>query len=160
MRKSSTNAYLLALSSSNLVSLICLILMVSLRFTMVHPYRTKYCTHWYESFISRALPYLTPINQLFQLCGIYLIISVSIDRLILVVRSKDMKISARMRKKRRLITWIVIFLIFLFCFVFTLPNWFLYKSVAVELNITYDDLAAYASPLNLATNQAWVMRID
>ena len=146
MRKSSTNAYLLALSSSNLVSLLCLILMVSLRFTLVHPYRTIYCTHWYESFISLAIPYLTPINQLSQLVGIYLIISVSIDRLILVVHSKDMKISARMRKKRRLVTWIVIFLIFLCCFMFTLPNWFLYKSVQVKLNITKGDLA-FDSPL-------------
>ena len=115
--------------------------MVGLRFTSVHPYRTTYCTHWYESFISIAIPYLTPINHFFQLSGIYLIISVSIDRLILVLRSKDMKITARMRKKRRLITWIVIFLIFLFCFLFTLPNWFLYKSLTIELNVTQDALS-------------------
>ena len=138
MRKSSTNAYLLALSSSNLASLICLLLMVGLRFVLVHPYRLEYCKNWYESFISRAIPYLTPINQLFQLSGIYSIISVSIDRLILV--RKHVKPTACNRKKRRFVTWLVIFFIFLFCFIFTLPNWFLYKSKLVEANITSDDL--------------------
>ena len=130
------------LSSSNLVSLLCLLLMVGLRFTTVYPYRTTYCIHWYESFISLAIPYLTPINQFFQMSGIYLIIAVSIDRLILVIRSKDMKITSRMRKKRRLITWIVIFLIFLFCFLFTLPNWYLYTSKLVELNVTLNELSS------------------
>jgi hypothetical protein len=130
------------LSSSNLVSLLCLLLMVGLRFTTVYPYRTTYCIHWYESFISLSIPYLTPINQFFQMSGIYLIIAVSIDRLILVIRSKDMKITSRMRKKRRLITWIVIFLIFLFCFLFTLPNWYLYTSKLVELNVTLNELSS------------------
>ncbi len=39
MQKTSTNNYLLALSISNLFSLICLLLMSGLRFTVVHPYR-------------------------------------------------------------------------------------------------------------------------
>ena len=39
MRKSSTNAYLLALAFSNLCSLSCLLLMIGARFTLVHPYR-------------------------------------------------------------------------------------------------------------------------
>lgn len=39
MRKSSTNAYLLALAFSNLCSLLCLLLMIGARFTFVHPYR-------------------------------------------------------------------------------------------------------------------------
>jgi hypothetical protein len=88
--------------------------------------------------------------------GIYLIISVSIDRLILVLRSKDMKITSRMRKKRRLITWIVIFLIFLFCFIFTLPNWFLYRSTLVELNLTLSDLSSNF-PYSYINNQTSTM---
>lgn len=39
MRKSSTNIYLMALSVSNMFSLICLLLMSGLRFTLVYPYR-------------------------------------------------------------------------------------------------------------------------
>lgn len=138
MRKSSTNAYLLALSTSNLISLTCLFLMMGLRFTLVYPYRLMFCKHWYENFISKSIPYLTPINNLFQLSGIYLIMAVSIDRFVLV--KKHVKPTASNRKRRKLITWAVIFLIFLFCFIFTLPNWFLYKSTEVELSITNNEL--------------------
>lgn len=125
MRQSSTNAYLLALSSSNLISLVCLLLMNGLRFTIVHPYRSYYCRSWYENFINRSMPFLTPINQNFQLSSIYLITAVSIDRYIIV---KSTMINS---KKRRLITYFVILLIFLFCFILTLPNWFMYQSKLV-----------------------------
>jgi hypothetical protein len=73
LRNSSTNAYLMALSLSNLISLVCLLLMVGVRFTLVHPYRLIYCKHWYENWISLAIPILTPINHLFQLSGKFLI---------------------------------------------------------------------------------------
>jgi hypothetical protein len=134
MRKSSTNAYLLALSFSNLVSLTCLLLMVGLRFTLVHPYRVVYCKHWYENFISIAIPFITPLNHIFQLSGIYLIMAVSIDRFILVKRHA--KPTNLYKKRRKMITWLIIFSIFLFSIVFTIPNWFLYKSKQVELNTT------------------------
>lgn len=42
MRKSSTNSYLLALAFSNLCSLVCLMLMIGARFSIVHPYRFVY----------------------------------------------------------------------------------------------------------------------
>ncbi len=128
MRKSSTNAYLLAMSMSNLFSLICLMLMTGLRFTLVHPYRLTYCLNQYENFINIFIPYLTPINQSFQLSGIYLIMAVSIDRYILVKRNG--RATAASNRKRRNITWMVILLIYAFSFLFTLPNWFAFTSEA------------------------------
>lgn len=131
LRNSSTNAYLMALSFSNLMSLLCLLIMVAIRFTFVYPYRLIYCKHWYENFVSLVMPYMTPINHLFQLSGIYLIMAVSIDRLVLI-KSK-MKPNKTNKKKRKIITWTVILCIFLFCFLFTLPNWFVIKSVLSDI---------------------------
>ena len=134
LRNSSTNAYLTVLSLSNLMSLLCMLLMDGIRFTLVHPYRHVYCLHWYENWISLATPFLAPIKNLFQLNGIYLIMAVSIDRLILIKsRMKSTKTNKRLRK---VITWIVIMCIFFFCIMFTFPNWFLFKSVPVAINIT------------------------
>ncbi len=134
MRKSSTNAYLLAMSMSNLFSLICLMLMTGLRFTIVNPYRLTYCINQYENFINIFIPYLTPINQSFQLSGIYLIMAVSIDRYILIKRNG--RASAAATRKRRKITWMVIFSIYAFSFLFTLPNWFAFTSEAKWSNLT------------------------
>ena len=136
MRQSSTNAYLLTLSWSNLSSLICLFLMTGLRFTLVSPYRLKYCKHWYENFIGVAMPYLTPINQLSQLSGIYLMMAVSIDRYILV--KNKVKLTEANRRRRNIITWTVILSIFIFCFIFTLPNWFIYTSSSSVINLIDD----------------------
>nr|QVK45810.1 G protein-coupled receptor [Proales similis] len=129
MRKSSTNVYLLALSFSNLMSLACMLLTSSLRFLLVHPYRAVYCIHWYESWINLLLPYLAPLNQFFQLSGIYLTMAVSIDRFILV-RTR-LTLGNKLRRKK--ITCFTIFLIYLFCFSFTLPNWFVYESKRIEI---------------------------
>jgi hypothetical protein len=138
MRRSSTNAYLLALSLSNLISLTCLLLMTALRFTLVYPYRLNYCKHWYENWISQCIPYLTPINNMFQLSGIYLIIAVSIDRLVIIrIHARPTDAS---RRKRRTITWIIIGAIFAFCFLFTAPNWFLYKTTMVEMSVNKSEL--------------------
>ena len=138
MRMSSTNLYLTALSFSNLVSLLCLFFMTALRFVLVHPYRLLYCKHWYENLINKYIPYLTPINNMFQLSGIYLIIAVSIDRLILI-RNRSMPTECS-RKKRRQATWFIIGLIFVFCFLFTCPNWFLYKTTVVEMKLNKTEL--------------------
>jgi hypothetical protein len=128
---------LLALSTCNLLSLICILLMVSLRFTLVYPYRAAYCNNWYENFINLAMPFITPINQLFQLCGIYLIMAVSIDRYILI-KGKIKPFTKMSLKRRQNSTRFIIILIFLFCFILTLPNWFLYTSerVVFKFNIT------------------------
>ena len=134
MRRSSTNSYLLALSTSNLFSLICLLLMHGLRFTLVHPYRLTYCLHWYENWVAVSIPYLTPINQSFQLSGIYLIMAVSIDRYVMV--KNHVKSSESNRRRHRLITWITILLIYFFSFLYTLPNWFVYTSRPVWSNLT------------------------
>jgi hypothetical protein len=138
MRKSSTNAYLLALAFSNLCSLVCLFAMTGARFTLVHPYRLVYCKSWYENFINRAIPFLTPVNNLFQVSGIYLIVAVSIDRLVIV--KKQVKPTQGNRRRRKMFTWAVIMAIFVFSFFFTLPNWFLYESQSSEINITHNDL--------------------
>ncbi len=129
MRQSSTNLYLLALTSSNLISLICMFLMYALRFTLVHPYREIYCHHWYEDFINRSIPYITPINITSQLFSIYLIIAVSIDRYVIV------KSSIKNLKKRRFVTIVIIFIVFIVCFLFTSPSWFAYKSKFFSANI-------------------------
>lgn len=84
------------------------------------------------------MPYLTPINNMFQLSGIYLIMAVSIDRLVIV--RKQVKPTIGNRRRRKLLTWLVIMAIFLFSFLFTLPNWFLYESERIELNIFDRDL--------------------
>lgn len=84
------------------------------------------------------MPWLAPINNLFQVSGIYLIMAVSIDRLVIV--RKQVKPTIGNRRRRKLLTWLVIFVIFLFSFLFTLPNWFLYESIPHEINITYHDL--------------------
>lgn len=97
-----------------------------------------YCKSWYENFINRAMPWLTPINNLFQVSGIYLIMAVSIDRLVIV--RKQVKPTKSNRRRRKLFTWFVIFTIFLFSFIFTLPNWFLYESTAIQINITQRDI--------------------
>lgn len=130
MRQSSTNTYLCALSSSNAVSLVCLFLTNALRFTIVHPYRSEFCFSSYESFINRTLPYLTPINQTFQLISIYLMIAVSIDRYVIVVSKMINSI------RRRYLTFFAILLISLFSFLITLPNWYFYQSKQIFLNNT------------------------
>ncbi len=130
MRQSSTNLYLLALTSSNLISLICMFLMYALRFTLVHPYREIYCHHWYEDFINRSIPYITPINITSQLFSIYLIIAVSIDRYVIV------KSSIKNLKKRRSFTMVTILIVFIVCCLFTSPSWLVYTSkLKKKLNI-------------------------
>jgi hypothetical protein len=132
MRRSSTNIYLLALTASNLSSLVLLFISTSVRYSIVYPFRLTYCQHFYENFVHRALPYLTPANHLFQLNGIYLTMAVAIDRLILV-RSNSKNIKT---KKRIHITLLTIFSIFIFCTLFTLPNWFIYESKMISQNTT------------------------
>lgn len=148
LRKSSTNAYLLALTFSNMVSLLCLFFMTALRFTIVHPYRLVYCRHWYESYISLFIPYLTPVNNMFQLSGIYLIIALSIDRLVII--RKPSKPTEASRRKRRHLTWAIISAIFAFCFIFTLPNWFLYTTTKTTMTLTRNDYYELKS-----ANETW-----
>lgn len=129
MQKTSTNAYLIALTISNIVNLICLLILTSLRFILVNPYTKLYNTHWYEQLVINTItPYLAPLNNAFQLSGIYLTCAVSIDRYLLI-RTKDELIN---KTKRLNITYLIILIIFLFSFIFTLPNWFLYKKVKIS----------------------------
>jgi hypothetical protein len=138
LRSSSTNAYLLALSASNLMSLVCMFLMTALRFTLVHPYRLHYCKHWYENLINQLIPFLTPVNNLFQLSGIYLIIAVSIDRLVIIrIHGRP---TEQGRRRRLIATWCIISAIFLFCILFTLPNWFLYRTTVTEMSVNKSEL--------------------
>ena len=126
MRKTSTNMYLLALSISNIISLSLLFFMTGLRFTLVNPYQTVFCFHAYENFINLSMPYLTPINNLFQLSGIYLTTAVSLDWYFLIkAKSVRKDVKSRILKKK---TRFIIIGIFVFSFFYTLPNWFLYES--------------------------------
>ncbi len=86
-------------------------------------------------FEKKAIPYLTPINQSFQLSGIYLIIAVSIDRYILL-KNNLVHYTQTNKKRRHLITWLIILIIFTGSFLFTLPNWFVYTSKHVYSNLT------------------------
>ena len=126
MARTSTNLYLVALSFSNIISLSLLFLMIGLRFTLVYPYLKIYCFHWYENWVNLLMPYLSPINNLFQLNGIYLTVSVSVDWYFLI-KEKSIRRSFK-RKWVEKKTLCIIICIFTFCVLFTLPNWFLYKS--------------------------------
>ena len=147
MRKTSTNAYLLALTFSNILSLICLTMMIGLRFTLVYPYRKVYCVHWYESFINLAMPYLTPVNNLFQLSGIYLTTAVSLDRYFLIAKNVQESIRRRQRHKY---TWYVIVFIFVFSALYTIPNWFLYQSEIDTISVKNNN---FIPSINLTTTK-------
>ena len=94
---------------------------------MVYPYLKTYCFHWYESIINLLMPYFTPINNLFQLNGIYLTVAVSLDWYFWIKEKRTIRYSLK-RKWFKKKTLCVIFSIFTLCSIFTLPNWFLYKS--------------------------------
>jgi hypothetical protein len=116
-----------------------LFLMIGLRFTLVYPYLKTYCFHWYENFINLLMPYLTPINNLFQLNGIYLTVAVSLDWYFLIKEKRTIRYSLK-RKWFKKKTWWVVFCIFTLCSIFTLPNWFLYKSNVYLMEIKSDNL--------------------
>ena len=83
--------------------------------------------------MSLAIPYLTPINQSFQVSGIYLITAASIDRYLFV---KNQKRLARGHKRSTTYTRLVIASIYLFSFLLTIPNWFAFTSQHVWSNLT------------------------
>ena len=139
MRQSSTNLYLLSLSVSNWMSLLCLLLTEALRWLLVHPYFDVFCVHWYEKLLNLSLPYMAPLNNFFQLCGIYFIVSASVDRLCMVLQSAQIN-EAKM-KKRRADSFTIIIGIVCFCFLFTIPNWFYFRSIIVDLS--HDDEHEY-----------------
>ena len=58
---------------------------------MVYPYLKTYCFHWYESFINLLMPYFTPINNLFQLNGIYLTVAISLDWYFLIKEKRTIR---------------------------------------------------------------------
>ena len=131
MRHSSTNLYLFSLSISNLMSLSCSLLTEAIRWSLVYPYFDVYCRHSYERFVSLSMPYLAPLNNFFQLTSIYLIVSASVDRLMMVMKRDQ--ISEKMMKKHRVDSRPIVVAILVFCFVFTLPNWFYLKSIVIKI---------------------------
>ncbi len=134
--RSSTNFYLTALSASNMICLVNFIFLNSVRYIISSEHFLRHVgvshdsmtdePHQYESFINFVLGYWYPIVNTFQLYAIYLTCAVSVDRcLCLVYPFKVDKICSIKN------TIVSICLIFLFCVVYNIPNWFEVESFPV-----------------------------
>jgi hypothetical protein len=127
--RSSTNVYLTALSAANMICLINFILLNSVRYIIssenflkqagVHIDPKEDDPHRYESFINFTLAYWHPIVSTFQLYAIYLTCAVSVDRCLCLVF--PFKVDKICSIKNAIVS---IALIFVFCVVYNIPNWF------------------------------------
>ncbi len=137
MRITSTNLYLSCLSINNLMSLSCSMLTEALRWSLVHPYFDVYCAHSYEKFLSLTMPYLAPLNNFFQLTGIYLIVSASFDRLWLLTKRELLNETAM--KKHRKYSHRVVIAVVICCLLFTIPNLFYFRSIEIGFDEVFTD---------------------
>jgi hypothetical protein len=134
MRAFSTNAYLTTLSLANIVVLINFLFLYSLRYTisyttfrhMIEPNTEEAraaaaadVVNQYESYINLIYGIWSPISTTFQLFTFYLTCAVTVDRWVYVTWPLKADKICTLRN-----TFIVIALIFLFCFLYNLPRWF------------------------------------
>jgi hypothetical protein len=116
MRVSSTNAYLTALSIANIVCLFDAIFQYSIRYLMFTLYDIN---NSYEQFYNLTISYWSPISLTFQLYAIYMTCAVTVDRWIYLKWPLKVDKICTMTNTIRLIVSI-----FIFCFIYNLPNWF------------------------------------
>ena len=146
LRSFSTNAYLTALSLANIVCLANFIFLYSLRYIISYKmFQRAILTQMnhtslsnqlneinqLESFINLVYGVWSPIFTTFQLYTFYLTCAVTVDRWIYV--TWPLKADKICKLKN---TFIVIGIIFLFCFVYNLPRWFEIESYKVTKSVT------------------------
>jgi hypothetical protein len=125
LRNFSTNAYLTALSISNVVCLFYFITSYSIRYLMldmIHDNRKLMGTQFpirYESGMNFSMGILAPLSSIFQFYGFYLTCAVTIDRFIYVTWPLKADKICTLRNAFK-----SIFGLFVFSLLYNFPRWF------------------------------------